>query len=51
MRRDFYMTDWTRREALGALGMGFAAATLPRIATAQPAFPEGTVIRTVLKDY
>ena len=51
MRRDLRMTDWTRREALGALGMGVAAATLPRVAATQPTFPEGTVIRTVLKDY
>ena len=51
MRRDLRMAHWTRREVLGALGMGVAAATLPRIAAAQPAFPEGTVIRTVLKDY
>ena len=51
MRRDLRMTDWTRREALGALGMGVAAATLPRVAATQPTFPEGTVIRTVVKDY
>ena len=43
---------WTRREALGILGMGFAAAALPEFASAQtPAFPRGAVIRTVLKDY
>jgi len=33
------------------LGMGVAAAALPRIASAQPSFPEGAVIRTILKDY
>lgn len=43
---------WTRREALGMLGMGVAAAALPEFASAQtPAFPRGAVIRTVLKDY
>jgi phosphotriesterase-related protein len=51
MRRDLRTTDWTRREALGALSMSVAAATLLRVASAQPAFPEGVVIRTVLKDY
>jgi predicted metal-dependent phosphotriesterase family hydrolase len=51
MRRVLRTTDWTRREALGALGMGIAAATLPRVVCAQPALPEGAVIRTVLKDY
>src|SRR5262247_1903172 len=43
---------WTRREALGMLGMSAAAAALPEFASAQsPAFPKGAVIRTVLKDY
>ncbi len=43
---------WTRREALGILGMGVAAATLPERAFAQTlSFPRGAVIRTVLKDY
>jgi predicted metal-dependent phosphotriesterase family hydrolase len=51
MRRDLRTTDWTRCEALGALSMSVAAATLLRVASAQPAFPEGVVIRTVLKDY
>ncbi|HMA75154.1 MAG TPA: hypothetical protein VKP67_27250 [Xanthobacteraceae bacterium] len=51
MSADPRATDWTRREALGALGMGIAAATLPRAASAQPAFPQGAVIRTVLKDH
>jgi predicted metal-dependent phosphotriesterase family hydrolase len=31
--------------------MGVAAMTLPRIAAAQPSFPEGAVVRTILKDY
>jgi hypothetical protein len=44
-------TKWTRREALGMLGMGVAAAALPRGASAAPSFPEGAVIRTILKDY
>jgi len=42
---------WTRREALGALGLGAAAAMLPDLATAAPTFPRGAVIRTILKDY
>jgi phosphotriesterase-related protein len=44
-------TKWTRREALGMLGIGAAAAALPRVASAEPSFPEGAVIRTILKDY
>jgi phosphotriesterase-related protein len=43
--------NWTRRDALGLLGAGVAAAALPRAASAEPTFPEGAVIRTVLKDY
>ena len=42
---------WTRREALGLLGMGAAAAALPTRLLAAPTFPKGAVIRTVLKDY
>ena len=43
---------WTRREALGLLGMGVAAAALPEFASAATlTFPKGAVIRTVLKDY
>jgi phosphotriesterase-related protein len=43
---------WTRREALGLLGMGVAAAALPEFASAAPlTFPKGAVIRTILKDY
>jgi len=42
----------TRRQALEVLGLGAAAAALPRSAFAQePAFPKGAVIRTLLKDY
>lgn len=41
---------WTRREAMGLLGMGLLGC---RASTAQaaPTFPIGAVIRTVLKDY
>jgi len=45
------LPQWTRREALGALGMGAAAAVLPGLAAAAPTFPRGAVIRTILKDY
>jgi predicted metal-dependent phosphotriesterase family hydrolase len=42
----------TRRESLQLLGIGAAAAALPRFAQAQaPSFPKGAIIRTVLKDY
>jgi phosphotriesterase-related protein len=41
----------TRRETLGALGAGVAAAALSGVASAQPAFPKGAVIRTLFKDY
>ena len=42
----------TRREALGILGKGAAAAALPRLASAQtPIVPKGAVIRTILQDY
>ncbi len=42
----------TRREALGLLGVGAAAAMLPRITwAAEPTFPPGAVIRTLLRDY
>ena len=40
----------TRREALGALGLG-ALAALPRTASAAPVFPKGAIIRTLLKDF
>ena len=43
---------WTRREALGILGIGVAAAALPEFASAAPlTFPKGAVIRTILRDY
>ena len=48
---DFRSTVWTRREALRLLGMGAAAAALPRFASAAPTFPKGAIIRTILKDY
>jgi len=51
MNSDPRATEWTRREALGMAGVGIAAAALPRIALAAPSFPEGAVIRTLLKDY
>ena len=44
-------TGWTRREALSMLAMGAAAAALPGVAAAEPSFPEGAIIRTILKDY
>ena len=51
MNADPRANRWTRREALSILGMGAAAAALPRAASAAPSFPEGAVIRTILKDY
>jgi predicted metal-dependent phosphotriesterase family hydrolase len=51
MSADPRATDSTRRKALGILSMGVAAMALPRIAAAQPSFPEGAVVRTILKDY
>jgi phosphotriesterase-related protein len=45
-------SGWTRREALGILGLGAAAAALPEfLSAATPTFPKGAVIRTILKDY
>ena len=44
--------DPTRRQALKGMGAGALAATaLPRLATADPEFPPGSVIRTLSKDY
>ena len=43
--------ELTRREALEMFGMGVAAAAVPRVGSAEPSFPEGAVIRTILKDY
>src|SRR5258707_7539813 len=51
MNADPRAMKWTRREALSMLAMGAAAAALPRPASAEPSFPEGAVIRTILKDY
>jgi phosphotriesterase-related protein len=51
MNADTRATEWTRREALSMVGSGIAAATLPRVASAAPSFPEGAVIRTILRDY
>jgi phosphotriesterase-related protein len=44
-------TKWTRREALRILGAGAANMALPRVAAAELSFPQGAVIRTILKDY
>jgi phosphotriesterase-related protein len=42
----------TRRQALGLLGAGAAAAALPRAVSAQsPSFPPGAIIRTLFRDY
>jgi phosphotriesterase-related protein len=44
--------EMTRREVLGWLGVGAAAAALPDTAFAQTRpFPKGAIIRTLLKDY
>src|SRR5215475_2041569 len=51
MNADPRATQWTRREELHMLGMGAAAAALPHAASAEPSFPEGAIIRTILKDY
>jgi len=52
MSQDSRSTGWTRREALGMLGLGAVAAALPEFAAAAtPTFPKGAVIRTILKDY
>jgi hypothetical protein len=51
MNADKRAVELTRREALEMFGMGVTAAAVPRIASAEPSFPEGAVIRTILKDY
>src|SRR4051794_28876133 len=51
MSQDSRSPRWTRREALGMLGMGAVAAALPEFAVAAPTFPRGAIIRTILKDY
>ncbi|HKV05470.1 MAG TPA: hypothetical protein VJO53_10235 [Candidatus Acidoferrales bacterium] len=52
MPSDSRSTRLTRREALGLLGAGAAAAILPGSAAAAeaPQFPKGAIIRTILKD-
>ena len=51
MNADTHATEWTRRAALGMLGAGAAATALLRVASAEPSFSEGAVIRTIVKDY
>ena len=51
MSQDSRFTAWTRRDVLGMLGIGVAAAALPEWASAAPTFPKGAVIRTILKDH
>jgi phosphotriesterase-related protein len=51
MNADPHAKKWTRRQALSMVGMGAVAAALPRAVSAEPSFPEGAVIRTILKDY
>jgi phosphotriesterase-related protein len=41
----------TRRRALGLLGVGGAAAAMPKLFAQDLTFPKGAIIRTVLKDY
>src|ERR1700733_12245025 len=48
MSKHNFSTPMTRREALGLLGLGAAAAALP--AATAPQFPKGAIIRTILKD-
>jgi predicted metal-dependent phosphotriesterase family hydrolase len=48
----FLRDPFTRRQALGLLGIGAAAARFPRTAFAQePVFPKDAIIRAVLRDY
>ena len=52
MSQDSRSSGWTRREALGMLGMGAVAAAMPEfVSAAAPTFPRGAIIRTILKDY
>ena len=52
MSQDSRLSGWTRREALGMLGLGAVAAALPEFASAAtPSFSRGAVIRTILKDF
>ncbi len=48
MQKDPRAAQWTRRDVLGVLGLGAAAAALP--AATGPQFPKGAIIRTILKD-
>jgi len=49
---DFIAQRLTRRQAFKVLGLGAAAAALPRGLFAQaPSSPKGAIIRTILKDY
>lgn len=46
------MDTTTRRGALGMIGASAAAMTLPELAqAAEPAFPKGAIIRSLLKDH
>src|SRR5665213_1229603 len=56
MSQDFRSPGWTRRQVIGMLGLGAAAAAMPEFASIASAatpvvFPKGAIIRTVLKDY
>ena len=52
MSQDAGSRGWTRRQALGLMGMSAAAAAFPdAVFAAPPTFPKGAVIRTILKDY
>jgi len=52
MSQNSRSSGWTRREALGMLGLGAVAAALPEfVSAAAPTFPRGAIIRTILKDY
>jgi phosphotriesterase-related protein len=44
-------SDWSRREFLELIGMATAAAAVPHDVSAAITFPNGAIIRTVLKDY
>ena len=51
MSDDDPIHGWTRREVLGMVGAA-AGVALPNLSlAATPTFPQGAVIRTVLKDY
>jgi phosphotriesterase-related protein len=44
-------SGWTRREFLEVLSIGAAASALPMSSFGAPTFPNGAIIRTILKDY